>query len=58
MIESMSNLKNEGSKIGTEMYQEYRTKCGNLIEELRADGVTEQTHPTFQSAVTSYNYWK
>jgi len=58
MVNSMSNFKNEGSKRCREIYEYYKVRCCQLIEELRAEGVKEETHPIFKNAVTSYNYWK
>lgn len=58
MVDSMSNFKNEGSKRGKEIYEDYKVRVGKLIEELRAEGVSEEKHPIFRDAVTSYNYWK
>jgi hypothetical protein len=58
MVETMSNLKNDSSKKGQEMFIDYRTKCSALIEELRLYGVNEEKNPVFKNAVSSFNYWK
>ena len=58
MVDTMSNLKNDSSKRGQEMYIDYRAKCSELIEELRLEGVNEEKNPVFKNAVSSFNYWK
>lgn len=58
MVEVMGDLKNETSNRGKELHAAYRDRCQTLIEELRAEGVSEDSHPIFKNAVASFNYWK
>jgi len=57
-VESMSNFKNEPSKKGKEIYKDYQDRLPSIIQELRNQGVNEETHPKFANAISSYNYWK
>lgn len=57
MTQTMSNLKNDFSKKGQEMYTDYVTKCSALIDELRSEGVSEEKYPIFKNAVATFNYY-
>ena len=56
--ESLSNFKNDSSNRGQEIYKDYQNRIPVMIEELRALGVNEVTHPKFKEAVVEFNYWK
>ncbi len=58
MVKSMSNFKGDYSKRGKEMYNDYKKKSFNLINELRNKGVNEESYPIFKNSVRTFNYWK
>ena len=57
MVNSMSNFKNDESKVGKDIYNNYKVRCEELISELKADGVSEVINPHFKNAVQSFKYW-